>query len=103
MPATAGRVKMPVSFPLLCPPVQESAKLTDKFETLLCVPECNDLDSPDLQANNRQHSSTALRTTDMWSNVIGDAFGKANDVAQVPPRFLRLLFPAPAFIAAASR
>ena len=35
------------------------------------------------QANNRQHSSTALRTTDMWSNVIGDAFGKANDVAQV--------------------
>jgi hypothetical protein len=29
------------------------------------------------------HSSAALRTTDMWSNVIGDEFGKANDAAQV--------------------
>ena len=37
------------------------------------------------------HSSAALRTTDMWSNVIGDEFGKANDAAQVrlPPPPLR--------------
>ena len=35
------------------------------------------------QANNRMHSSAALRTTDMWSSVIGDEFGKANDAAQV--------------------
>ena len=43
--------------------------------------------APISQANNRQHSSTALRTTDMWSNVIGDAFGKANDVTQVSIAF----------------
>mmetsp|Transcript_46713 Transcript_46713/g.124005 ORF Transcript_46713/g.124005 Transcript_46713/m.124005 type:complete len:265 (-) Transcript_46713:1038-1832(-) len=35
-----------------------------------------------MPANNRMHSSAALRTTDMWSNVIGDEFGKSNDVAQ---------------------
>jgi len=34
-----------------------------------------------MPANNRMHSSAALRTTDMWSNVIGDDFGKANDAA----------------------
>jgi len=34
-----------------------------------------------MPANNRMHSSAALRTTDMWSNVIGDDFGKANDSA----------------------
>jgi hypothetical protein len=32
-----------------------------------------------MPANNRMHSSAALRTTDMWSNVIGNDFGKAND------------------------
>jgi hypothetical protein len=36
-----------------------------------------------MQANNRMHSSAALRTTDMWANVIGDDFGKANDAAGV--------------------
>eukprot|EP00284_Hemiselmis_tepida_P012959 CAMPEP_0174934746 /NCGR_PEP_ID=MMETSP1355-20121228/50799_1 /TAXON_ID=464990 /ORGANISM="Hemiselmis tepida, Strain CCMP443" /LENGTH=298 /DNA_ID=CAMNT_0016181379 /DNA_START=66 /DNA_END=962 /DNA_ORIENTATION=+ len=34
-----------------------------------------------MPANNRMHSSAALRTTDMWSNVIGDDFGKANDAS----------------------
>jgi hypothetical protein len=32
-----------------------------------------------MPANNRMHSSAALRTTDMWSSVIGDASSKAND------------------------
>jgi hypothetical protein len=77
MPATAGRVKMPVSFPSPCKNKYTASILADNpinFSHFLV-----------LQANNRQHSSTALRTTDMWSNVIGDAFGKANDVAQVCP------------------
>lgn len=29
------------------------------------------------------HSSAALRTTDMWSSVIGNEFGKANDSSAV--------------------
>ncbi|EKX49360.1 hypothetical protein GUITHDRAFT_151521 [Guillardia theta CCMP2712] len=36
-----------------------------------------------MPANNRMHSSAALRTTDMWSNVIGNDFGKANDAGAV--------------------
>ena len=38
--------------------------------------ECPRIKMP---ANNRMHSSAALRTTDMWSSVIGDASSKAND------------------------
>eukprot|EP00961_Rhodomonas_salina_P087033 1170684-Rhodomonas_salina.1 len=36
-----------------------------------------------MPANNRMHSSAALRTTDIWSNVIGNDFGKANDASAV--------------------
>jgi len=36
-----------------------------------------------MPAGNRMHSSAALRTTDMWSNVIGNDFGKANDASAV--------------------
>ena len=31
-----------------------------------------------MPAGNRQHSSTALRTNDTWSTLIGNEFGKAN-------------------------
>jgi len=36
-----------------------------------------------MPAGNRMHSSAALRTTDMWSSVIGNEFGKANDSSAV--------------------